>query len=246
MPPPSARPTSSSWTPRSIWPRYPRRTATGGWWCRSAASDAWAAARRESVGHGPALRVVFFGLYTPLQGTPVIGAALRRLAGAPVEITMVGHGQDEAETKRIAAANPGVTWLDWVSPAELPALVADQDVCLGIFGTGAKALRVVPNKVFQGAAAGCAIVTSDTAPQRRALGDAAAYVPPGDGAALAETLLRLAGDRAELSRLRAAASRVAQREFAPARVVRPLVSRLRQALDGWPSGPARHDPARRG
>ena len=49
-----------------------------------------------------------------------------------------------------------------------PALVAEHDVCLGIFGTGPKALRVVPNKVFQGAAAGCAVVTSDTAPQRRA------------------------------------------------------------------------------
>ena len=47
--------------------------------------------------------------------------------------------------------------------ADLPALVAGHDVCLGIFGTGDKALRVVPNKVFQGAAAGCAIVTSTRA-----------------------------------------------------------------------------------
>ena len=72
--------------------------------------------------------------------------------------------------------------------ANLPALVAGHDVCLGIFGTGDKALRVVPNKVFQGAAAGCAIVTSDTAPQRRALGDAAVLVPPGDPEALAAAL----------------------------------------------------------
>ena len=57
------------------------------------------------------------------------------------------------------------------------------DVCLGIFGTGPKARRVVPNKVFQGAAAGAAIVTSDTPPQRRLLGDAAVFVAPGDSAA---------------------------------------------------------------
>jgi glycosyltransferase involved in cell wall biosynthesis len=172
------------------------------------------------------LTVVFYGLYTPLQGTPVIGAALGALAGAPVQVTMIGTGQDEAETKTAAAANPAVRWLDWVPAAELPALVAEHDVCLGIFGTGAKALRVVPNKVFQGAAAGCAIVTSDTPPQRRVLGDAAVLVPPGDPAALAGALRRLAGDRGEVTRLRQRSRELARREFAARQVVAPLLRRL--------------------
>jgi SAM-dependent methyltransferase/glycosyltransferase involved in cell wall biosynthesis len=172
------------------------------------------------------LRVVFYGLYTPLQGTPVIGAALSRIAGAPIEVTMVGGGQDAPAARAAAAANPAVRWLDWVPAADLPALVAGHDVCLGIFGTGDKALRVVPNKVFQGAAAGCAIVTSDTAPQRRALGDAAVLVPPGDPGALAEALLRLAGDRRELARLRGQARGLATGQFAPERIVGPLAARL--------------------
>jgi glycosyltransferase involved in cell wall biosynthesis len=176
---------------------------------------------------GP-LRVVFYGLYTPLQGTPVIGAALGRLAGAPIEVTMIGAGQDEAETKTAAAASHAVRWLDWVPAAELPALVASHHVCLGIFGTGDKARRVVPNKVFQGAAAGCAIVTSDTAPQRRALAGAAVLVPPGDAGALATALLRLAGDRAELARLRSQARELAEQQFAPEQIVAPLVARLAQ------------------
>jgi glycosyltransferase involved in cell wall biosynthesis len=175
--------------------------------------------------HGP-LKVVFYGLYTPLQGTPVIGEALGRIAGAPVQVTMIGTGQDEAATKRAAAANTSVRWLDWVPAAELPALVAAHDVCLGIFGTGDKALRVVPNKVFQGAAAGCAVVTSDTAPQRRVLGDAAVLVPPGDPAALADALLRLAGDRDELLKLRHAARELAAQRFTPEQVVAPLADRL--------------------
>src|ERR1700733_15366475 len=163
----------------------------------------WHAAARElSTDAGGPLKVVFYGLYTPLQGTPVIGEALGRLAGAPVEVTMIGRGQDEAETKRAAAANQSVRWLGWVPAAELPALVASHHVCLGIFGTGDKALRVVPNKVFQGAAAGCAIVTSDTAPQRRAVAEGAVLVPPGNPEALAAALLQLADDRAELVRLR--------------------------------------------
>jgi SAM-dependent methyltransferase/glycosyltransferase involved in cell wall biosynthesis len=192
------------------------------------APAAWLAAARAPdgrAGPGP-LRVVFYGLYTPLQGTPVIGAALGRIAGAPIEVTMVGSGQDEAETKAAAAANHEVRWLDWVPAADLPALVAGHDVCLGIFGTGDKALRVVPNKVFQGAAAGCAVVTSDTAPQRRTLGDAAVLVPPGDPEALAAALLRLSADRAELARLREQAHRLAQQQFAPERIVAPLVQKL--------------------
>jgi SAM-dependent methyltransferase/glycosyltransferase involved in cell wall biosynthesis len=175
------------------------------------------------------LRVVFYGLYTPLQGTPVIGAALSRIAGAPIEVTMVGGGQDAPAARAAAAGNPAVRWLDWVPAADLPALVAGHDVCLGIFGTGEKALRVVPNKVFQGAAAGCAIVTSDTAPQQRALGDAAVLVPPGDPEALAAALLRLADDRGELARLRAQARGLATGQFAPERIVGPLAGRLSAA-----------------
>lgn len=185
-----------------------------------------AAAVEPSADSSKPLTVVFYGLYTPLQGTPVIGEALGRLAGAPVEVTMIGRGQDEAETKRAAAANHSVRWLDWVPAAELPALVASHDVCLGIFGTGDKALRVVPNKVFQGAAAGCAVITSDTAPQRRVLGDSAVLVPPGDPEALASALLRLANDRETLLKLRHAARQLAAERFTPEQVVAPLTERL--------------------
>jgi len=139
---------------------------------------------------------------------------------------MIGNGQDQAAAKRAAAANTSVRWLDWVPAAELPALVAAHDVCLGIFGTSDKALRVVPNKVFQGAAAGCAIITSDTAPQRRVLGDAAVLVPPGDPAALADALLRLAADRDGLLKLRHAARQLAAQRFTPEQVVAPLTDRL--------------------
>jgi len=199
-------------------------------WYAAAGQDAPPAAGSPAPAAGDggpgALRVVFYGLYTPLQGTPVIGAALARLAGAPIQVTMIGGGQDEAAARSAAGANTAVRWIPWVPAADLPALVAGHDVCLGIFGTGDKALRVVPNKVFQGAAAGCAIVTSDTAPQRRALGGAAVLVPPGDAQELAAALLRLARDRTELARLRRDARRLATEEFAPERIVAPLLQRL--------------------
>jgi glycosyltransferase involved in cell wall biosynthesis len=206
------------------------------------ATDADATAAGDVPGGndpGP-LRVVFYGLYTPLQGTPVIGAALSLLAGTPIEVTMIGNGQDAAAARAAAAASDGVRWLDWVPAEDLPALVASHHVCLGIFGTGGKARRVVPNKVFQGAAAGCAVVTSDTPPQRRILGEAAVLVPPGDPEALAAVLRRLAADRVELARLRREAARLAARQFTPAQVVAPLLGRLQlppPATGSSPAGP---------
>jgi glycosyltransferase involved in cell wall biosynthesis len=201
---------------------YPDRAAVSGGAASGGAASGGAA---SGPGTGP-LKVIFYGLYTPLQGTPTIGAALGKIAGAAIEVTMVGRGQDEAETKSAAAVSTSVRWLDWVPAAELPALVAEHDVCLGIFGSGEKARRVVPNKVFQGAAAGCAIVTSDTAPQRRVFGDAAVLVPPGDADALAAALIELADDRGRLAGLREAARALAVERFAPAQVVAPLLERI--------------------
>src|SRR4029079_1117713 len=171
------------------------------------APESWYAGHGTASATGDAdrpMRAVFFGLFTPLQGAPVIGAALAALARDehPVEVTMIGAGQDLDETRSLAAGNHRVHWRDWVDAADLPRVVAEHDVCLGIFGTGPKALRVVPNKVFQGAAAGTAIVTSDTAPQRQELGNAAVYVPAGDASALAAELRRLAADRERLWELR--------------------------------------------
>jgi len=139
---------------------------------------------------------------------------------------MIGRGQDLPATRRAAGQASYATWIDWAEPEELPAIVGEHDVCLGIFGTGAKALRVVPNKVYQGAAAGCAIITSDTVPQREALGDAATFVPPGDPAALAEAVRVLAADPSRVWTLRRVAYARADRHFRPAEVVWALHERL--------------------
>src|SRR5262249_12341113 len=93
------------------------------------------------VRHGAErVRVVFFGSFTPLQGAPVIGEALRLLADDDrFAVTIVGRGQDYEATRAAAAGAGNVEWIDWVEPEQLPYLVACHDVCLGIFGTGPKA-----------------------------------------------------------------------------------------------------------
>ncbi|MDX1622258.1 MAG: glycosyltransferase, partial [Nitriliruptorales bacterium] len=179
-----------------------------------------------AVDRDPTGRVVFFGLYTPLQGAPLIGDAIRLLAGERISFTMLGHGQDLAETRRRAGDHGQVEWIEWVEPGELPALVAQHDVCLGIFGTGPKARRVVPNKVYQGLAAGCAIVTSDTPPQRRVLGGVGVLVPPGDAIALADAISSLIAHPEELRHRQRLSFELADREYRPHAVVQPVLDRL--------------------
>jgi len=216
------------------------------------APEAWFVDAREAAA-GPPLRVVFFGLFTPLQGAPVVGAALRLVAEDAIEITMIGRGQDYDETVRTAGPRARVTWIDWVPPEDLAGAVATHDVCLGIFGTGPKALSVVPNKVFQGMAAGLAVVTSDTPPQRRLLGDAALLVPAGNPEALADSLRALARDPERVVTLRRAAAAHARATMTPEVATRSLATRLGAlpgrrgsvSLHGTPAGWRRALPTRR-
>lgn len=185
--------------------------------------------RRGSVPRdsGGALKVVFFGLFTPLQGVPTIARAARLLEdGTPIEFSLIGDGQDSDEVDAILDGAAHVERIAWLDASRLANHVATCDVALGIFGTSAKARRVVPQKLFLSAARGLALVTSDTTPQRRAFGEAACLVPAGEPSALAAALRALQGDPERVDRLRAAAAEVANRDFRPFTVVAPLVDRL--------------------
>jgi glycosyltransferase involved in cell wall biosynthesis len=200
--------------------------ATSEWFAQGRARFA-----RSGNVDGP-LRVVFVGIFTPLHGTGTLGTALAALAEDDrLTITMVGSGQDYEKCRAAAASNRRVTWIDWVPGGDLPALVGAHDVSLGIFGTSEKARTVVPTKVFQGAAAATAIVTSDTPPQRAALADAALFVSPGDVGSLVAAIRALAEDRALVAELQAAAYGRAVERFAPGTVV----AAMRERVAGQPA-----------
>lgn len=198
------------------------------------AEAAWFTAGATAVadpGPDEPVKVVFFGLFTPLQGAVVIGEALALLGATGIDpsrlsVSMIGTGQDLTAARAAAGAAAAVHWIGWVDPAELPSVVAAHHVALGIFGTTVKGAQVVPNKVYQSAAAGCAIITSDTGPQRRMLGSSAEFVPVGDAHRLASVLAELAGDRELLALGRRQARALALRCFTGASVIAPLVDKL--------------------
>jgi glycosyltransferase involved in cell wall biosynthesis len=149
--------------------------------------------------------VLFVGKLIPLHGLETILAAAR--AAAELQFRLVGSGQLD-ELARSRPAN--VEWIPWVEYERLPDELHRAGCALGIFGTSAKAQRVIPNKAFQALACGTPLVTADTPAARELLvdGDSALLVPPGDPEALTAALRRLASDD-ELARRLAAGGRAA-------------------------------------
>ncbi|HWN22659.1 MAG TPA: glycosyltransferase [Gaiellaceae bacterium] len=135
--------------------------------------------------------VLFVGKLIPLHGLETILAASRLAPELP--FTIVGSGQLEALLETPPA---NVERIDWVEYEHLPARLHRAGCALGIFGTSAKARRVIPNKAFQALACGTPLVTADTPAARELLrdGESALLVPPGDPHALAAALRRLAAD----------------------------------------------------
>jgi glycosyltransferase involved in cell wall biosynthesis len=139
--------------------------------------------------------VLFVGKLIPLQGVETILEAARFAPEVPFRI--VGSGQLE---HLLRDRRPNVEHLAWIDYERLPRELHGAGCALGIFGTTPKATRVIPNKAFQALACGTPLITADTPAARELLrdGDSALLVPPGDAAALAAAVRRLAGD-AELA-----------------------------------------------
>lgn len=97
--------------------------------------------------------VLFFGSFLPLHGADAVVRAAAAVAkkDPSVFFRFIGEGQTypavRAEAERLGLKN--VEFAGRIPAAELPRRVAEADLCLGIFGTTAKAGRVVPHKVFQ-------------------------------------------------------------------------------------------------
>ncbi|HKZ10567.1 MAG TPA: glycosyltransferase [Rhodanobacteraceae bacterium] len=139
------------------------------------------------------LQVLFYGQFIPLHGIDTIIEAAQSLNGAPIRWTLIGRGQEAPRIRALLAKRPvdGLQWLDWVPYERLLEHIAQADVCLGIFGTSAKAASVIPNKVFQVVAAGRPLITCDSPGIRELLADdppCVRLVPAGDGRALATAI----------------------------------------------------------
>jgi glycosyltransferase involved in cell wall biosynthesis len=194
----------------------------------AARADAGVGAVREGVD------VIYIGGFLPLHGVDVVVAAAtileHRHGPGFARFTLVGGGMTAPLADREIAAR-GLHSLRRVP--RLPYVEAIDalgraDVALGIFGTTAKAGRVVPHKAYQALAVGVPLVTR----RSRAIAeffreeDELLAVPAGDPAALAAAIERLAADTALRARLGASGRAAALDRASPERIGSLLVEAI--------------------
>ena len=140
--------------------------------------------------------VHFHGTYIPLQGIDQIIKAAKLLSTTHIRFRLVGDGQQrkqmEALAVQLAVAN--IEFVGSQSQTAVAQLMAEADVCLGIFGITGKAQRVIANKCYEALAMGKPLITGQSAATTRMLGNAALLVSCGDPQALANAILTLKRD----------------------------------------------------
>jgi glycosyltransferase involved in cell wall biosynthesis len=111
------------------------------------------------------LLVQFHGSYIPLQGiSKIVQAAAILRDNEDISFRLIGTGQDYAYIKKLITKLKlsNITLVSWLSIPELNQHLNEADIILGIFGDSEKSNRVVPNKVFQGAAVKKPVITKDS------------------------------------------------------------------------------------
>ncbi len=117
--------------------------------------------------------VHFHGNYIPLQGVRYIIEAAKLLEGESIRLNLIGRGQTFKEDNDLAKSLQvkNINFMEKVPYEKLPELMAQADICLGIFGHTLKAGLVIPNKVFESLAMGKPLITADTPAIRELLKD---------------------------------------------------------------------------
>jgi len=141
----------------------------------------------------------FTGSLKAWHGTEIlIDAAARMLPQVDAHLLIVGDGPDRAAlTDRAEAAglSDRLTVTGWVPHARLPGLIARMDVAAAPYPASARHY-FSPLKLYEYLALGRPVVASDIGQTAALLAPtgAGALVPPGDVAALADALHRIATD----------------------------------------------------
>ncbi len=167
----------------------------------------------------PSVEVLYFGQYLPLHGLDVVVDAVGRLAARrDLCFVFIGTGEERDRVEPLLrATRANVEFIDWVPYEELGGRIASADIVLGVFGASVKARMVIPNKVFEAAAVGRAVITADAPAVAEVFTDERDLLTcAADPAALAGAIERLADDPALRRRLGASSAALMAERFSDA------------------------------
>jgi glycosyltransferase involved in cell wall biosynthesis len=167
---------------------------------------------RRAWRRGERFHVLFVGKFAPLHGLELILEAARQLPD--VTFRIVGTGQ---VTHVLDARPPNVEHVPWVEYERLSGEYAQAGCALGVFGTSAKAERVIPHKAFQALAVGTPLITADTPAARELLtNDVDCLLVERNSESLAAAIVALRDDAELAARIAAGGRATFEREASEA------------------------------
>ncbi|MFH0970347.1 MAG: glycosyltransferase family 4 protein [Candidatus Diapherotrites archaeon] len=141
--------------------------------------------------------VIFIGTFLPISGVETILRAAKHLEkNREVEIWIVGDGQMGAANRKLAEelGLQNIKFLGKKPYSEVPSLLNQADIALGIFGSGEKANRILPTKMYEAMALAKPSITARSEGVQEILtdGKSVVMVEPHDDKGLAEKIAWLA------------------------------------------------------
>ncbi len=177
------------------------------------------------------LRVVYYGLYSPLHGVEhIIKAANLLKENTDIEFLMVGNGQtfekNYSLAKKLQLKN--VQFYKDATESNAIELLNKGDLFLGHAQNSPTVYRTLPNKVYQGLSLGKVVITADSPASRgvfRHLEEAYLF-KPANPKSLANGILKLSNDSKLLKKIAINGHKKFLREFTPDAIGKQIVDSI--------------------
>lgn len=177
--------------------------------------------REISIEERNYFKVLFFGSFLPLHGVETIvrSAEILSKKDPSIKFHLIGSGQTWPKAEALASkfGLKNVRFEGWLPQNILPSRISSADICLGIFGKGEKAKRVVPHKIFQALAMRKPVITLRTPAVKEFFShkENAFFCPTTDPSHLAQAILELKKDPALREEIADRGYRLVTQKFSP-------------------------------
>ncbi|TET43895.1 glycosyltransferase [candidate division TA06 bacterium] len=191
---------------------------------------------RKSEGKTSQFTVLFYGSMIPLQGVEFIIRAGALLRDEQIEFKIIGPrastGFAQARTLADQLKADNIRFQDGLPYGTLPDLIAEADICLGIFGTTEKAKSVIPNKAFEAIAMAKPLITGDSPAAREVFtsGQNVLLCQMGSPKALADAIRTLMNDDALRQNIAKAGYKLFTEKFTTERIGAEVLKCISEAM----------------
>ena len=178
--------------------------------------------------------VMYAGAHGMSNDLGVVLEAAKLLEGADIQIVLLGDGKEKANLQaRADEMNLGnVTFAPSVPKTEMPGALAAADACIAILKPLEEYKTTYPNKVFDYMAVGRPVALAIDGVIREVVETAGCgiFAEPGNPAALAEAIRKLAADKEKARTMGLAGRKYLEQHFSRAVIGEKLIGLLEETV----------------